>query len=344
MRDLTASLTYFRSRYTEDWSEQALLGQETNVYDIQVQNGVWSPSGAFLSGSISNPLHNGINYNTDHRVSTRKSNTQDISLNVEWRVNAAWSVTNDFQRVVSRTAGFDSDVATGVQLPSQTVDFSGNQPKFTFSPSDIKYLADPANYYWAYTMEHLDQQSADSKAWKTDVRYSFDDPVLRDIRFGVRLQNLNGLNQNSNPSYNWQGVTQPWMVGWQINHVAGLNDPRFSGGTQLMSFPNFFNGDVQVPQVVFPTDAMARGYPATYATLHAYHDVLCNEQKAAQGWGTCDPWKPAGFANDPAAINRQAEKTRAAYAQLRFGFDNLKFPVDGNIGLRYVQTTSDAFG
>lgn len=29
-KDLTSSLTYFRSRYTEDWSEQALLGQETN--------------------------------------------------------------------------------------------------------------------------------------------------------------------------------------------------------------------------------------------------------------------------------------------------------------------------
>jgi TonB-dependent receptor len=348
VKDLTASLTYFRSRYTEDWSEQALLGQETTPYDIQVSNGTFSPSGAFLSGTISNPLHDGINYNTDHRVSTRNSNTQDISLNVQWRVNSAWTVTNDFQRVLSRTAGIDSDVATGVQLPSQTVDFTGNQPKFTFSPSDIKYLADPAHYYWAYTMEHLDQQVADSKAWKTDVRYSFDDPVLRDVRFGVRLQNLNGLNQNTNPSYNWQGITQPWMRGWQTAPAPGglayLSDPRFSGGTQLMSFPNFFNGDVQVPQIVFPTDAMARGYPGTYATLHSYHDILCNEQKAAQGWGTCDPWKPAGFANDPAAINSQTEKTRSAYAQLRFGFDNLKYPVDGNIGLRYVQTSTHELG
>lgn len=343
-KELTASLTYFRSRYTEDWSEQALLSQETNPYDIQVTNGVYSPSGAFLSGTISNPKNNGINYNTDHRVSTRNSSTQDIALNVQWRASPSWTVTNDFQRVMSRTQGLDSDVATGIQLPSQTVDFTGKQPKFTFSPSEINFLGDPKNYYWAYTMEHLDKQVADSKAWKTDVRYSFDDPVLRDIRFGVRLQNLNGLNQNTNPSYNWQGITQPWMVGWQINHLATLGDPRFAGGTQLMNFPNFFNGNVQVPQVVFPTDAVARNYPNSYATLHSYHDILCNEQKAAQGWGTCDSWKPAGFANDPASINRQSEKTRSAYTQLRFGYDKLQYPIDGNIGLRYVQTSTREAG
>jgi TonB-dependent receptor len=339
IKDLTASLTYFRSRYTEDWSEQALLGQETNMFDIGVDKGVYSPTGAFLSGTISNPLHNGINYNTDHRVSKRQSTTQDIALNVEWRINSAWSVTNDFQRVMSHTAGLDSDVATGVQLPSQTVDFTGRQPKFTFSPGDIAFLGNPSNYYWAYTMEHLDKQAADSKAWKTDVKFSFDDPVLRDIRFGVRLHNLNGLNQNTNPSYNWQGVTQPWMVPWQIAHVASLSDPRFAGGTQLMAFPNFFNGDVSVPGVVFPTDAMARGYPGTYTTLHSYHDILCKEAGT-----TCEPWKAAGFANDPAAVNRQAEKTRAFYTQLRFGWDQLQYPIDGNVGLRYVKTTSESAG
>ncbi len=344
IKDLTASLTYFRSRYTEDWSETALLSQESNPYDIQVSDATWSPSGALLAGTIANPKHDGINYNTDHRVSDRHSTTQDISLNVQWRVTPDWTIVNDFQRVTSHTAGLDSDVATGVQMPSQTIDLTGKEPKYTFSPADVKFLADPANYYWAYTMEHLDKQEADSKAWKTDVKYTFDDPVLRDIRFGVRLQNLSGLNQNTNPSYNWQGVTQPWMVGWQINHLAKLSDPRFAGGTQLTEFNNFFNGDVHVPAVVFPTDAVARNYPDSYATLHSYHDILCNEQKAAQGWGTCDAWKKAGFASDPASINSQSEHTRSAYTQLRFGFDQLKYPVDGNVGLRYVKTNTNASG
>ena len=321
-----------------------MLSQESNPYDITVSDATWSPTGAFMSGTISNPTHGGINYNSDHRVSTRNSSTQDISLNVQWRVNPDWTITNDFQRVVSRTAGFDSDVATGVQMPSQTIDLTGDQPKYVFSPSDIQYLADPSHYYWGYTMEHLDRQVADSKAWKTDVKYSFDNPVLRDIRFGVRLQNRNGVNRNTNPSYNWQGVTQPWMTGWQINHLAYLNDPRFAGGSQLMGFNNFFNGDASVPAVIFPTDAVARNYPGSYATLHTYHDILCKEQAAAQGWGSCDPWVPATFGTDPAGVNDQKEKTGALYSQMRFGFDDLKFPIDGNVGLRYVKTQMTAHG
>ena len=40
--------------------------------------------------------------------------------------------------------------------------------------------------------------------------------------------------------------------------------------------------------MLYPDDALARGFPATYSKLHDYHMVLCEEQKAAQGWGSCD--------------------------------------------------------
>ncbi|KFI07482.1 TonB-dependent receptor [Massilia sp. BSC265] len=344
VRDLTAGLTYFRSRYREDWSEQALLTQETNPYEMQVQNGVWSNTGALLAGTWSNPENGGVNYNSDRRVSDRHSSTQDIALNINWRVSPAWTVVSDFQRIKARTQGFDSDVATGIRVPSQAVDFRGDRPVFSFTPADLAYFADPKNYYWAYTMEHLDNSTADSKAWKTDVKYDFDHPVLRDIRFGVRLQNRDTLNQNTNPSYNWQGVTQPWMVGWRIPHEAFLSDPRFAGGASLVGQPNFFGGDVTIPGVWFPDDAVARGYPNSYAKLHGYSLALCEQQKAAQGWGDCVAWKPAGFADDPASINQQSEKTRAFYTQARFSFDDWGYPIDGNIGVRYVKTTSNAFG
>lgn len=344
VRDLTAALTYFRSRYREDWSEQALLTQETNPYEMQVSDATWSDTGALLAGTWSNPENGGVNYNSDRRVSDRKSSTQDISLNVQWRVSPNWTVVSDFQRMKARTNGFDSDVATGIRVPTQTVDFRGDKPSFSFSPADLAYFANPANYYWAYTMEHLDNSVADSKAWKTDVKYDFDHPVLRDIRFGVRLQNRDTLNQNTNPSYNWQGVTQPWMLGWRIGRLASLNDPAFAGGASLIDQPNFFGGGTTIPSVWFPDDAVARGYPDSYAKLHGYGLSLCQEQAAAQGWGDCVAWKPAGFADDPASINQQSEKSRAFYTQTRFNFEDWGFPIDGNIGVRYVKTTSTAFG
>jgi TonB-dependent receptor len=224
-------------------------------------------------------------------------------------------------------------------MPKETLDLRGDIPKFIFDASDVAFLSDPGNYYWAYTMEHRDASRAESKAWKTDAKFTFDNPVLRDVRFGVRLQNRDSRNQNTNPSYNWQGVTQPWMVGSQIPYVASLGDPRFSGGATLRQFGNFFGGDVAVPGIVFPNDEVARGYPDSYAKLHTYHDILCKEQGA-----TCTPWVPAGFADDPASVNYQEEKTRAFYTQLRFGFDDWRFPVDGNIGVRYVKTKSTAYG
>ncbi|QJE02084.1 TonB-dependent receptor [Massilia forsythiae] len=341
VRDFTAALTYFESRYKESWSEQALLSQETGdrAYDMQVTNGVYDANGALLSGVISNPKNGGVNFNTDRRVSDRKSKTSDLALNLQWRAAPDLTFTTDFQLVRARTNALDSDVATGVQMPKETVDLTGSLPKFTFDQSDIAYLSNPANYYWAYTMEHRDASRAESKAWKTDARYNFDNPVLRDIRFGVRLQNRDSRNQNTNPSYNWQGITQPWMVGWQIPHLATLNDPRFSGGAELTQFNNFFSGDVSVPGIVFPTDAVARGYPDSYAKLHTYHDILCKEQGS-----TCTVWTPAGFDGDPVSVNYQEEKTRAFYTQLRFGFDDLPYPIDGNIGVRYVKTKSTAFG
>jgi outer membrane receptor protein involved in Fe transport len=56
------------------------------------------------------------------------------------------------------------------------------------------------------------------------------------------------------------------------------------------------------------------------------------------------PWQPATYGTDPAGDNKQDEKTRAFYSQLRFGWDDLKYPIDGNLGIRYVKTMSTAFG
>ncbi|WP_020652441.1 TonB-dependent receptor [Massilia niastensis] len=342
---LKSHVTYFKSKYRMQWDEQAIFSQEGSPYGIQVANGVYDANGALLSGTLTNPANGGINFGDDVRTSNRKSDTTDIAWNIEWRPNDRWTFSSDLQRVKAHTDGFDSTVATGLKLPKQNIDLSGSMPRLNFDPSDLAYLADPKNYYWAFTMEHMDRSRAEEKAWKGDAKYDFDHPVLRDVRFGVRLTDRDANTTNSNPSYNWAAVTQPWQEGWNISGLAYLSDPRFQAPTSLHSFKNFFGGDVSVPAVVFPAVSLATGYPGTYAQLHQFHQILCQEQVAAQGWGTCDPWKPATFGGDnPAGTNDQSEKTKAAYTQLRFAFDDLRFPVDGNIGIRYVKTDATSFG
>lgn len=342
-KDIESSLSYFKSDYKMNWAEQAIFAQ-SSPYAITVDPGArWDANGAFLAGTIRSG--SGINYGDDTRVADRASSTQDLSWKLSWKASDRWSFSTDLQLIKAKTSSFDSTVATGVQMPQQTIDLTGSYPRLTFSDADRAFLADPANYYWAFTMEHRDKSDADSKAWRADAKFSFDHPVLSDLRFGMRLTEREAVTTNTVPGYNWSAITQPWQVGWDISGLAFLSDPRFSGGTRLHQFKNFFGGKASVPSLVFPEVALAKGYPASYAQLHTYHDILCAEQTAAQGWSSgCAQWQPASFGTDPAGSNDQREKTQAAYAQLRFGFDDWKMPVDGNIGLRLVRTQAKAHG
>jgi TonB-dependent receptor len=344
---IQSSLSYFKSRYKMKWDEQAIFGQST-PYNLKVANGVFDPKGAMISGLLTDPADGGVNFNDDTRTSTRKSATTDISWNLRWRLNSQWTVTTDLQKVRATTGSFDSTVATGLQIPQMGMDMSATPARLTFDDATKAYMANPNNYYWGFTMEHQDASVANEKAWKTDVKYEFDHPVLRDLRMGVRLTDRDATTINSVPGYNWSAITQPWQVGpvgsWQpLSKLAYLGDPRFSAGTHLNTFPNFFNGKAPVPAVVFPNTSLADGYPGTYAQLHQYYNVLCAE-RSGKAPDTCGAWKPATFGTDPSGTNDQQERSKALYTQLRFGFDDLKYPIDGNIGVRYVKTNMIAHG
>lgn len=341
---LKSHLTYFKSKYQMQWDERAIFSQ-ASPYNIRVSpDGSYGPNGNLLTGTMSDPTDGGINFGGDTRTAKRKSDTTDIAWNITWRPANRWTLKSDLQYIKAKTGSFDSTVATGVQMAKEQIDLTGNVPRLVFDQSDLAYLADPKNYYWAFTMEHMDRAKATGKSWKGDAIYDFEDqPFLKDIRFGVRLSNKDSVTMNSNPSYNWSPITQTWQVGGDINHLAYLGDPRFSGSTELHTFDNFFNKNMQVPALVFPAVALANGYPDSYAALHKYHDILCAEAHGGDA-STCGTWKGATFGTDPAGTNDQSEKTKAFYTQLRFGFDELKYPIDGNLGVRYVKTDMTAHG
>lgn len=339
-----SSVTYFRSKYRMYWDENAIFSG-TDPYTNQVANGVYDDRGVFRSGVISDPSKGGLNFNDDTRYSNRDSLTHELAWNVNWKASDRWTFRSDLQLIRASTQSFDSTVATGLAAPKMGLDVTTSPPTLSFDDADRAYFANPNNYYWAFTMEHLDKSKANQKAWRGDAKFKFDDPVLRDLRFGLRFTDRQAVTTNSNPGYNWAAITQPWQVGWDISGLAKLSDPRFAGPTMVRSFNNFFNGKATVPSLVVPTFATASGYPDSYAALHKFHDVLCAEQAAAQGWSSgCAQWKPATFGTDPIGTNDQSERTQAAYTTLRFGFDDLPMPVEGNAGLRVVHTNAKAHG
>jgi len=341
--DLSSSLTMFQSKYRMHWDENALFAS-SNPWNIQVSNATWGANNELVRGTLTAPVDGGINFGADTRYMTRDSKTRDVGWNLAWRANDRWSFSTDVQVVKSKTQSFDSTVATGLVMPREVLDLSGTTPRVVFDATDLAALADRNNYYWGFTMEHQDRSKADLKAWRTDAKFNFDQPVLQDLQFGLRFTERSATTVKTVPDYNWSAISQPWQVGWDISGLARLSDPRFQAPTRLHTFDNFFGGQ-SVPAIYVPDVSLAKDYPGSYTTLHKYHDVLCAEQAAAQGWSSgCATWTPASFGTDPAGSNDQKERTQAAYAQLRFDFADWKVPIDGNAGMRVVRTDMKANG
>jgi iron complex outermembrane recepter protein len=358
---LQASLTHFRSKYNFYWDESSIDSQADPYTSLVGADAKWGSNGALLTGTITDPEHGGIPFNANTRFSKRNSLTKETAFNIVWTPTPVLRVSNDFQFIESTTNSFDSTVATAINMPKETVDLSGGMPRLVLDATDKAYLADPSKYYWGFTMEHLDKSRATQKAWKGDIKYSFDHPVLQDLRVGLRLTDRDVNNQVSNPSYNWKAVTQTWQSAefapgdrdqsWDWHPIRSLAYlSRFGGETQVKDFNNFMNGKNSVASLVLPKMSVAANYPDSYRTLHSYYKTLCEEYRAFKislggSPGACsDSWSPIPFDERSPNSNKQHETTKTIYAQLRFGFEDWKVPVDGNVGLRVVQTKYDTTG
>jgi iron complex outermembrane recepter protein len=357
---LQAALTHFRSKYDFYWDESSIASQ-ADPYSSTVSNATWGSNGALLTGTLTDPQKGGIPFNANTRFSTSSSDTKETTFNLVWTPASNWRIANDFQFIESKSGTFDSTVATAINMPKETLDLTGDLPRLVLDAQDRAYLADPSKYYWGFTMERLSESKATQKAWKSDVRYNFDHPVLQDLRFGLRFTDRDVTNHVPR-WYNWQAVTQTWQTAefdqgavgqsWDWHPIKSLAYlSRFGGQTQVKPFNNFMNGKNNVAALVLPTMAVAANYPNSYSELHSYYTTLCEEYKAEKiskggtPTNSCAPaFSPPTAGAVSARDNEQHEVTKAAYAQLRFGFDEWNVPVDGNVGLRVVNTKYDSTG
>ena len=348
--NMESSLTYFRSKYQLEMNELA-VNAAANPYEVTVSDGKYAANGQMLSGVLKSDAKGGIEIENTTRYNNRQSQTEDLSWNFKVTPSAQWVLSSDLQLVKSKTQSFDSSVATGIQMPKQTLDLSSGIARLTLDASDLTYMADPSHYYWAYTMEHFDKGTATQKAWRGDAKYTFvNNPYLNDLRFGVRIADHDAKTTNSNPSYNWATITHSWQKGWNVDKLATITN--YTDPTVLNKFTNFMGGAVSVPGLYMPAQSVVSGYPASYTKLHQHYLDLC--KATHYDWmgsstgcdfnGSATNWALATFDTDPAGRNDQHERTTTGYSQLRFGFDELKFPVDGSLGMRVVQTKGQANG
>jgi TonB-dependent receptor len=336
-----SSLTYFKSKYQMDTTEASLF-QSANPSTIMLDPGAtFDDKGALLTGVLRAPTEPGVGFGTNTRAVGREADTRDVAWNLTWRANDQWVFRSDLQHIKATTTGFDNTVGLGGYMPKETLDLSTSPPRFSFDDSDRAHLANPANYYWGFAQEHRDQAKATQTAGRLDAKFIFDSPVLQDLRFGVRFTDRDAQTRSTHDT-EWAQISQPWAVGdsWQpLSKLAYLSDPRFAGGTSPQTFNNFFNGKMPTPpQFVAPDLSWSQGAPPQgFEKLHSYTQLVCKAPCSVN-------WTPAPYGDDK-GLNLQHEETKAAFAQLRFAFENaLPYPVDGNVGVRVVRTTSSAEG
>jgi iron complex outermembrane recepter protein len=361
--DLESSLTFFRSKYRFDWNENNVSNQ-VDPYNVRVSGASYDANGAMTKGVLTGVNGNGdvtgIEVENQTRYSKRSSQTDDLSWKMQGRVNDQLTWSSDLQYIRSKTQNFDSTVGTGVQLPSQQVDFTGSLPRVVFDDAAKTALNDPSKYYWAMMMDHLDKGKGTQKALKLDGRWQFKDTeILEDFRFGVRVakrdaETINSMNGQGD-SYNWATITHAWQLGWNIGELAYINQSKIP--TYKNTFNNFMGGGkADLPALYFPAASVAFGWPDSYNQLHQLYLDKCTAFAQTAGWDGAGcaqqansyqgggKWQVASFGTDPKGTNSQGETTTAGYGQLRFSLEEKGLPVDGNVGLRVVHTKNEAKG
>jgi iron complex outermembrane receptor protein len=343
-----SSLTFFRSKYRFAMQQYSVSAQFDPYTSIISDDATYDANGIFQKGLLSSSS-GGIEVETGTRYSARDSRTQDISWSLTSKVTDQWTLSSDLQLVKSNTSAFDSSVATAIMMPEEYMDLSGSLPRVSFTAADTAYLGDINNYYWATTMEHFDRGTATQKAWRGDAKYSFENnPVLGDVRFGARVADRSATTINSNPFYNWATITHQWQKGWNVPDMAYVKN--YSDPVMLDTFSNFMGGTMTMPAMYVPAASVAMGWPNSYTSLHQHYKDLCssytdgNDHCSWNGGIQGNDWALATLGTDPSGTNDQHERTLTAYSQLRFDFDEMKLPLDGNIGLRFIHTDDKAKG
>ncbi len=371
-----SSLTYFDSAFRSTSAGNNIFAGGEDPYFTKYGDLQYDSNGVFQSGTLSYPIGGqganqfaagGLKMGTTRNFSSVKGRTRELAWNFKAKIDERWSFQTDLQWVHATNSGDNGMLNLGTFVPSMGVDSTGPRPAFSFNEASRTFLADPRNYFWDISQPEVNKAEADLYAWKTDGKFNFDHPVLRDVRFGVRLTERSST-KHKNAGTGWKSYAEPWAVqptkeagklpnpadlGWQRSNYGYLIDPRYAalGNVEQFAFPNFFNGRMSAPPtIVVPTMAMVQDKPAAYRQLLTALQLNCQDANAIKGTSTdCstigNDWKPDGFDDtDPKYLSKHSEGTQAIYGTLRFGFDNWKYPVDGNAGVRVVRTNTVAHG
>ena len=341
--------TAFQSKHDSLYDENAFFLEGANGDQALVPTGAddwtYSAVGAMESGTatVVNPADWGLDFGTSTRWANNTSKTTDYSTGIKWSPDDHWKFSADLQ-YVKADATVD-DYTLGLKVIPETAYLGGigtETPSILIDPS---YMAAFENYSLGQEMTHFERNSADAKTARFDAEYDFDGAVIKSVKAGVRYSEKTA--DNINTGYDWNTRYATWFTkqdwsGYDKNTLPKVTANEASQYLNLYSFDNFQRGDVNIPAAgyLYSRDAV-KNFKATTDAINGDRTSVC---AAYQSW-ICDSIYPEWDRLEKSEYeNTQEEKTASMYFMANYGFDELAMPIDGNFGVRVVQTDNVAHG
>jgi len=336
-----ASLQFIRSSANQASTERAIgFNPGSGTGPAAGTTFTYASNGHFVKGTLANSA-GGTSLGTsliDTRFAERSSVTSDYALKVNYNPNDKWAFSADVQYIYAKTKTVDFTAfhSLGADSAPASLDLTGDLPAVTVN-NNTAYTSNPSSYYLNAAMDHHDRNDASEWAQRLDGAYTFDDGGwLKSFRFGVR--NTYRESTTRETTYNWGAVAPSWSAP-TIDKLSA-----YQGSYALFPFTNYFRGDVNLPATfIMPNASLVQNYAQGGA-------LLAKLASTNGGWwstfnGNYDNLTAGG---SQGGVNRQKEKTLAAYGLLRFGHDlslwGAERELDGNFGLRVVKTESEGKG
>lgn len=334
-------LTAFQSKHESFYDENAFFLASANgdqaLVPTSSKNWKYDTNGAMVSGdvTVANPASWGLDFGTSTRWAQNVSKTTDYSTGIKWSPDDHWKFSVDLQYVKSEADA--DDYTLGLIVIPSSGSMSGIGSETPSISLDSSFMADYKNYSLGQEMTHFERNEADAKAARFDAEYSFDDSIIKSVKAGIRYSEKTA--DNINTGYDWNTRYATWL-GFDRVSIPKVTADQASQYLSLYSFNDFQRGDVNVPAAGYLYSKEAtRNFRATTDAVNK------NCPSESFSWG-CDgvvypDWTRLA---DPAYGNKQDEKVASAYMMATYAFDDLSMPVDGNFGVRVVQTDNTAHG
>ena len=356
---LTLNAIYFQSRYNNnsgDWG--AFVNSSSMVVDPAVSK--FDADGALLStpamflrdNNTFLPSGNPIATSGNKGVYRNRSKTEDISFSFDWNPGKGpLAVRGALQRVDSSYVFDRFDIFRDITFPESSfgIDLTKGIPVVTRPANSSAAFANPANYFWAATMPHNENNRGRLESANLDLEYTFEDSFFRSVKVGGRIARR--TERDLNNGFNWAALGRGWNGDPQLTFANAR-----PGDTELHVFKNFFHGDTVIPaNTMYPTESLGIQGILDRALVHRPPPTGFCGTSADALFNNCSPSgvipqlrygglagiRQPGFVL-PIDRSDNRTETKAAYALVRFGDTSLGFA--GNVGARFISVRNTASG